>query len=69
MFDLQRCYCIECGALELDPDKYDLHQKRCTFHFMKWARRQGLTKHWSVDDEVIDNFHIGGHERGWEDRA
>ena len=67
---MQRCRCIECGALELDPDKFKLHQNRCTFHFMKYARAKGLTKHWQLDDSVIDNFSIGGDwDRSRENRA
>lgn len=61
--------CIECGALDMSG-KYELHQKRCTFHFLKWAKRQGLTKHHNIDDGVIDNFSIGGDwDRSRENRA
>lgn len=55
--------------MELNSDKYELHQKMCSFCFLKWARKEGLTKHWTVDDEVVDNFKFGEWERGWEDRA
>lgn len=58
MFGIFRC--IECNAMITDSDKYDLHQKRCDYHFLKWAKHHGLTKHWSLDDSVIDNFAIGG---------
>jgi hypothetical protein len=70
MYSLYECMqyrCIKCGALDLSG-KYELHQKMCTFHFLKWARAQKLTQHWTLDDEVIDNFKIGEHERGNENR-
>jgi hypothetical protein len=51
--------CKICGALCLGG-KWELHQKMCDFHFLKWARDKGLTKNPWIDDEVIDNFSIGG---------